>query len=99
MPSSYFHSVLSSLSILLSVWLFILKAVSTEIIKTQIWEEEEKESICLLLFHVLFHFSETPEREENDYTSTKQTETAELFDISPADIERSKADYKCTLFF
>lgn len=35
---------------------------------------------CSFVF--CFTFSETPKREENDYTSTKQTETAEQFGIS-----------------
>lgn len=50
-------------------------------------------------FVYFFTFSETLEREENDYTSNKYTETAEEFGISTADIERSKADYKCTFCF
>lgn len=50
-------------------------------------------------FVYFFTFSETPEREENEYTSNKYTETADEFGISTADIERSKADYKCTFCF
>lgn len=50
-------------------------------------------------FMYFFTFSETPEREENEYTSNKYTETADEFGISTADIERSKADYKCTFCF
>lgn len=45
-------------------------------------------------FVYFFTFSETPEREANEYT-----ETADEFGISTADIERSKADYKCTFCF